>query len=72
MFHLIERVQLVKPNMIRKGSRSLMAILIIGTLLLINNSSAASKNGFDLANTTIPQNQILGGSSVKDGIPAIF
>ena len=57
----------------RKGEFSgLFAILIIGIVLLNNNVSAATKNGFDLDNATIPPNQILGGGPPKDGIPAIF
>jgi hypothetical protein len=51
---------------------ALFAILIIGIVLLNNNILAATKNGFDLANASIPQDQILGGGPSKDGIPAIF
>ena len=62
----------MKTKVINGKSFGLLAILIIGIVLLNNNALAATKNGFDLANATIPQGQILGGGPPKDGIPAIF
>jgi hypothetical protein len=53
-------------------SLGLFAILIIGILLINDNALATTKNGFDLTNATISQDQILGGGPPKDGIPAIF
>jgi hypothetical protein len=53
-------------------SLSFFTILIVGTMLLNNNALATTKNGFDLTNATISQDQILGGGPQKDGIPAIF
>lgn len=50
----------------------LFAILVIAIVLLNSNALAATNNGFDLTNATIPQDQILGGGPSKDGIPAIF
>jgi hypothetical protein len=62
----------MKSNEGNGKSFGLFVILITGIVLLNNNALALSKNGFDLTNATISQQQILGGGPAKDGIPAIF
>ncbi len=62
----------MKSNRNNGKSFGVFTILIIGIVLFNNNVLAATKNGFDLANATIRQDQILGGGPSKDGIPAIF
>ena len=48
-----------------------MLFLIIVFIFTITNLQASSKNGFDLSNSSINQNEILSGGPAKDGIPSI-
>ncbi len=62
----------MKSNDRNSKNIGLFAILIIGIILLNNNTFAVTKNGFDLTNATFSADQILSGGPPKDGIPAIF
>ncbi len=44
---------------------------IITPLLVSTATAAPTKNGFDLANSTIPVSKILSGGPARDGIPSI-
>lgn len=48
-----------------------MLFLIIVFIFTITNLQASSKNGFDLSNSSINQEEILSGGPAKDGIPSI-
>jgi hypothetical protein len=49
----------------------LYVLAVFGFLLTAFNTSAGSKNGFDLTGALIPESQIFKGGPDKDGIPAI-
>lgn len=50
---------------------SLLRILILLTVLLGLTGAALTKNGFDLAGSLVPADEILSGGPPRDGIPAI-
>jgi hypothetical protein len=45
--------------------------MLLGAIVLSFTLSAGSSNGFDLSNSSLPPEQILGGGPPRDGIPAI-
>ena len=55
----------------RKNRLVLLLTVLVGVGVIQYSSIAISKNGFDLANAVIPQEEILRGGPPKDGIPAL-
>jgi len=51
--------------------KNIILALITFTFLASSANAAPTKNGFNLANSTIPVNKILSGGPPRDGIPSI-
>ena len=51
--------------------KNIILALITFTFLVSNTMASPTKNGFDLANSTIPVSKILSGGPPRDGIPSI-
>jgi hypothetical protein len=51
--------------------KSVLVLAFLVGIFSLNSDARDSKNGFDVANASIPVQEILSGGSPKDGIPAI-
>jgi len=51
--------------------KSVLVLAFLAGIVSLNSDARDSKNGFDVANASIPVGEILSGGPAKDGIPAI-
>ena len=51
--------------------KSVLVLAFLAGIVSLNSGARDSKNGFDVANASIPVEEILSGGPAKDGIPAI-
>ena len=52
-------------------SKYIWHVFVVALCLVAQPCVAATKNGFDLSGSLLPQDEILSGGPGKDGIPAI-
>ena len=61
----------MRLNWIRENRTPILSVLFLGFLAIYFTVSAGTKNGFDVSNSSISADEILGGGPPKDGIPAL-